>query len=559
MFKKIVPLIVLLTFAVSIWAQGPGGQPRKFTHADTLRGSVTKERSWWDLQYYNLNIKVDPSDSSIAGTNTIKYKVLSKYQVMQVDLQQPFKILGFSQNGQQLKYTLDGNAYFVQLVKEQIPGEVNDLKVEYYGKQVPPSKTPGPGRRFGAISWGKDSKGNPLISSACEGAGASLWWPCKEHWYDEPDSVLMSVTVPDNLVDVSNGRLRSVVKNPDKTATYNWFVSNPINNYCVSVNIGNYVHFSEVYKGEKGNLDCNYYVLPEDLDKAKVQFKDAKRMLDAFEYWFGPYPFYEDGYKLVEVSYSGMEHQSAVTYGNRFKNGYLEKDVSHTGIGFKFDFIIIHESSHEWFGNNITAKDIADMWIHESFGAYSENIFVNYHYGKKESAEYVIGTRANIKNDRPIIGIYGVNYQGPLDMYYKGANVLHTLRQIVNNDEKWREVLRGLNKTFYHQTVTAAQIENYIMQVTGLKLRTFFDQYLRTVKVPSFEYAVENKIMKYRWNNIIDGFDMQLNVNINGKDNILYPTAEWKKIEVGEGAKIVPDINYYVSSTDLNAKSDTNK
>jgi aminopeptidase N len=297
--------------------------------------------------------------------------------------------------------------------------------------------------------------------------------------YDEPDSMLISVNVPDNLMDVSNGRLRSVEIKANKTKTYNWFVSNPISNYGVNINIGDYVHFSEVFKGEKGDLDCDYYVLKDNLEKAKEQFRQVPMMLKAFEHWFGPYPFYEDSYKLVEAPYLGMEHQSSVTYGNGFKNGYLGTDLSRTGWGLKFDFIIVHESGHEWFANSITYKDIADMWVHESFTNYSENLYVEYYYGKEAGSEYVIGSRRNIKNDRPVVGIYDVNYEGSGDMYYKGGNMLHTLRQIINDDEKWRGILRGMNGDFYHQVVTGEQIENYLSEKTGLNLTSIFDQYLR--------------------------------------------------------------------------------
>ena len=260
----------------------------------------------------------------------------------------------------------------------------------------------------------------PFIASTCQGDGASLWWPCKDHMYDEPDSMLISVNVPDNLMDVSNGRLRSVVRHENKTATYNWFVANPINNYGVNINIGDYVHFSEIFNGEKGALDCDYYVLRENLEKAKEQFKQAPMMLAAFEHWFGPYPFYEDGYKLVEAPYLGMEHQSSVTYGNGFENGYRGTDLSSTGWGLKFDFIIIHESGHEWFANSITYEDIADMWVHESFTNYSENLYVEYYYGKKAGADYVLGSRKNIRNDRPVTGTYNVNSRGSGDMYVQG-------------------------------------------------------------------------------------------------------------------------------------------
>ena len=349
-------------------------------------------------------------------------------------------------------------------------------------------------------------------------------------------------------MDVSNGKLRSVAQNSNGTKTAYWFVSNPINNYGVNINIGNYVHFSDVFKGERGDLACDYWVMDYNLEKAKEHFKQAHLMLEAFEHWFGPYPFYEDGYKLVEVPYPGMEHQSSVTYGNGFNNGYGGRDESHTGWGMKFDFIIIHESGHEWFANNITNRDEADMWIHESFTAYSENLFVEYFWGKDAGAAYCRGTRLNIRNDRSVQGIYGVNYPGSGDMYSKGANMLHTLRQMVNDDEKWRQILRGLNQEFYHQNVLAEQIENYLIQQTGLKLGSFFNQYLRDTRIPTLEYAVEKNQVRYRWTNCVKGFNMKLKVLTNGEVIWIEPTQQWQNLKLDklvESFKIDPD--FYVA------------
>jgi aminopeptidase N len=366
--------------------------------------------------------------------------------------------------------------------------------------------------------------------------------------YDEAESMLISVNVPKGLMDISNGRLISTKQLKDNTTSYTWQVTNPINNYGVNINIGDYVAFSEKYKGEKGDLDCQYYVLRNNLAKAKKQFQDVPKMLKAFEHWFGPYPFYEDSYKLVEVPYLGMEHQSSVTYGNGYKNGYRGRDLSVTGWGLKFDFIIIHESGHEWFANNITYKDIADMWIHESFTNYSESLFVEYYYGKEAGAAYVRGTRKNIRNDQPIIGQYDVNNEGSGDMYYKGGNMLHTIRQIINNDEKWRQILRGLNSTFYHQTVTTQQIENYISEQAGIDLTPVFNQYLRDTRVPTLEYYFTEKQLSYRWINCVDGFTMPVQVDLNGESLRIQPTKEWKVITVSNvNSKLTIDANYYVA------------
>lgn len=326
----------------------------------------------------------------------------------------------------------------------------------------------------GGFSWSKDENGKPFVATSCQGLGASVWWPNKDHMYDEVDSMRISVTNPKGLSNISNGRLEKIEEHAN-TVTSHWVVKNPINNYGVNVNIGDYVHFSEVYNGEKGPLTMDYYVLSDNLEKAKVHFKDAPKMMKAFEHWFGPYPFYEDGYKLVEAPYLGMEHQSSVTYGNKYKQGYMGNDFSGSGWGgLKFDYLIIHESGHEWFANNITNKDIADMWIHESFTTYSESIFLDYYYGTQAANEYVIGLRRNIANDIPIIGNYDVNDEGSGDMYFKGANMIHTIRQLVDNDEKWRRILRGLNKDFYHSIVTTEQIEGYLSHQSGIDLTTFF-------------------------------------------------------------------------------------
>ncbi|MFV8369760.1 M1 family metallopeptidase [Flavobacterium sp. LB2R40] len=519
-----------------------------FTRQDTLRGSITKERAWWDVKNYHLDIKVNPADSTIIGSNTIKYQVLQDYNSMQIDLQNAMEIYKVIQDGKVLKYRREGNAFFIELIAPQSKGAIKELTVFYGGKPKIAVNPPWDG----GITWKKDNNGNPFIASSCQGLGASVWWPNKDHMYDEVDNMLISVNVPKNLTDVSNGRLVSIKQLKDGTKTYNWYVSNPINNYGVNINIGDYVSFSEKYKGEKGNLDCSYYVLRDNLAKAKKHFQDVPRMLKAFEHWFGPYPFYEDSYKLVEAPYLGMEHQSSVTYGNGFQNGYKGRDLSGTGWGLKFDFIIIHESGHEWFANNITYKDIADMWIHESFTNYSESLFVEYYYGKDAGFEYIRGTRKGINNDKPIIGNYGVNSEGSGDMYPKGGNMLHTLRQIVNNDEKWRDILRGLNSTFYHQTVTTKQIEDYLSHQVGIDLSTVFNQYLRDTRIPTLEYFFKDNQVGYRWTNCVTGFNMPVKVTLNGKEELLQPETEWKNTPSNtENLKLQVDKNFYVASFNI--------
>lgn len=541
---KLLKTIFLLLFTLQIFIACGQTKNTTFSHEDTLRGSVTPERIWWDLKYYELRVKVNPSEKAISGSTKVFYEVLKPHQTIQIDLQPPLKIEKVTQDGQELSFKQDGtNAYMISLKKDQIKGKNETIVVTYSGKPTVAKRPPWDG----GFQWVKDKAGNDFIATSCQGLGSSAWWPCKDHMYDECDSMLVSVTVPKNLMDVSNGRLRKVTENQDGTKTLDWFVKNPINNYGINVNVGNYVHFDEVYAGEKGKLSMDYYVLPENLNKAKEQFKQASMMMKAFEHWFGPYPFYEDGYKLVEVPYLGMEHQSSVTYGNKYQNGYLGRDLSGTGWGLKWDFIIIHESGHEWFANNITYKDVADMWIHESFTNYSENLYTEYYFGKEAGAAYVIGTRKGIRNDVPIIGTYGVNKSGSGDMYSKGGNMLHSIRQIANNDEKWRQILRGLNKTFYHQTVETKQIEDYLSKNVGRDLSKVFDQYLRDTKIPVLEYSIEKNKIKYRWTNCIEGFDMPVKVAVDGgKMDFIYPKTSWKSVKGKSDLKI--DENFYVTA-----------
>jgi len=537
-------LVLILTLCAHVNAQGLLQEKNKFTHQDTLRGSITPEREWWDLTYYHLDIQVNPETKTISGKNTIQYTVLKPKQVLQIDLQDPLVLTKVTQNNKELEISHDGNAHFVTLKDQQNVGETNSVIAYYEGKPREAIRAPWDG----GISWKKDINGNHFIASSCQGLGASVWWPNKDHMYDEVDSMDISVTIPKGLMNVSNGRLKSIIDNKDETITTNWHVANPINNYGVNINIGNYANFSEVFKGEKGDLDMNYYVLKENLEKAKAHFKDAPKMMKAFEHWFGPYPFYEDSFKLVEVPYLGMEHQSSVTYGNQYMDGYLGDDLSGTGWGLKFDFIIIHESGHEWFANNITNIDIADMWIHESFTSYSENLFLDYYYGKEAAADYVIGKRKNVRNDRPLIGEYNVNNEGSGDMYYKGENMLHTLRQLVNDDEKWRQILRTLNSKFYHQTVTTQQIEDYLADASGLDLKGFFNQYLRSIKIPVLEYKVEGKKLHYKWTNTVDDFVMPIQIESNGQPRWISPTVKNQTLKLkSKNSKIVVDRDFYIT------------
>ena len=519
--KKLLFIFIMLGYGVTAIAQ------EKFTQADELRGSITPQRAWWDLQHYSIEVDVFAQTKSLSGTNTITYRVLSPNSTMQIDLQEPMRIDLVTQNGEKIEIESIGNAHFLDLKQTQEIGAKNKVTIHFSG--IPREALNAPWD--GGLVWSKDSNGIDFIASANQGIGASVWWPVKDHPQDEPDNgVDLFITTPKDLVGVGNGRLIEEIENKD-TKTWHWQVVNPINSYGVNINVGDYVTFSETYNGLNGKLDLSYWVLRDNLEIAKEQFKQAPLMLEAFEYWFGPYPFYEDSFKLVEAPYLGMEHQSSVTYGNKYKNGYLGRDLSGTGWGLEFDFIIIHEAGHEWFANNITNKDVADMWIHEGFTAYSENLYLNYHFGEKAASEYVIGTKRSIQNDTPLIGTYNKNNRGSNDMYYKGANILHTLRQLIADDQKWRAILQGLNKDFYHQTITSHQVERYISEKSGIHLTQFWEQYLRTTMIPNLQYTLQENQLRYRYIDIIKGFDMPVQVKINGVLNWIQPTGAWKTLE----------------------------
>jgi aminopeptidase N len=516
----------------------------KFTHADTLRGSITPQRAWWDVTFYDLHVAVNPADSSVRGYVGITYRVLKPAQEMQIDLKQPLAVDSMVQSGRQLTYRRDGDAFFVTLADQQRAGDRNTVVVYYHGQPRAAQHAPWDG----GFVWTHDSLGVPWVASAVQGFGASAWWPNKDTQADEPDSQRVAITIPKGLVDVSNGRLRSTTPNADGTTTYEWFVTNPINNYDVAVNAGQYTHFSDVFDGEDGRLTLDYWPLSYHLAPAKRQFEQVKPMLSCFEHWFGPYPWYADGYKLVETPHLGMEHQSAVAYGNHYANGYLGSDLSGTGWGLKWDFIIVHESAHEWFGNNITSKDVADMWVHESFANYAEALYTECQFGKAAGAAYVIGTRKRVRNDMPVVGRFGVNNEGSGDMYYKGGNMLHTIRQIVNDDVKFRKILRGLNTTFRHATVTGEQVRRYISDQAGVDLSTVFEQYLNTTRIPVFEYKVTGSDVAYRWTDVVPGFTMPVRVSIGGVVVTLHPTEAWQTAKAPGGATpaVTVDENFYV-------------
>lgn len=525
-----------------------------FTHADSLRGSVTPERAWWDVRHYDLHVAFDHENLSLRGWNTITYEVLSQAgKAMQIDLMAPLVLDSAVQDGQRLTWKKDGNAYFIQILEKQPVGGFHKIKLHYHGKPTAARRAPWDG----GVVWGRDAQERPWISVACQGVGPSIWYPNKDHQYDEPDSAALHITAPAGMAAVANGRLRQQKDNGNGTKTWTWAVVNPINNYNLIPYIGYYAHFEDSYEGEAGKLDLDFWVMDYNLDKAKKRFlTDTPKMLRCFEHWFGPYPFYEDGYKLVESPHLGMEHQSAVAYGNGYQNGYLGRDLSSTGVGLAWDFILVHESGHEWFGNNISTKDIADMWVHEGFTNYSETLYTGYYQGEEAATTYNVGCRGLIGNRETIIGHYDVNHEGSGDMYYKGGSLLHTLRAVMDNDEKFRQMLRGLNKTFWHQTVTTKQVEDYVSKFAGRDFSKVFDQYLRNTGIPELEITPLLKRGKkpsapqfsYRWTNCVPGFDLPVRIK-NGTDWVwLHPTTnpQTAKLAATSLSDLEVDSRFYV-------------
>ncbi len=519
-----------------------------YTHADSLRGGQGPLRTGYDLNYYHLDVRLDPARRFISGSNLFRFTATRALTRLQFDLFANLTVEKVVFRGNALAFAREGNAVFVTFPQPLAKGSREEFTVFYSGPPTVAKKAPWDG----GLVFAQDAAGQPWVATACQGVGASIWWPCKDQQADEVDSMLISVSVPNGLKDVSNGRLRKTTKLKDGYTRFDWAVRNPINNYDVALNVGNFQHFADSYQGEKGPLTLDYWVLPENLAKARTQFAaNVKPMLKSMESWFGPYPWYQDGYKLVDAPHLGMEHQSAVAYGNKYQNGYLGKDRSNTGWGLKWDFIIIHESGHEWFGNNITTKDIADMWVHESFTTYSESLFVESQFGKAAGQEYLHGQRRNIQNDGPIIGPYGVNQEGSSDMYDKGSNLLNMLRTVINDDAKWRQLLRGLSATFYHQTVTGQQVIDYINRESGKDLTKIFDQYLRYRTIPTLEIRMENNQAVARWVANVDKFDMPVRMRLKGGEYQLVPVStKFAPIKELAGATKenleVDTFNYYI-------------
>ena len=539
--------LLLLAILISGVSQAQFFEEAKPTKIDTLKGSNTEFRNFWDVKKYDIVLEPNFEAKSIKGSNkislTIEKDVLNP--VFQIDLQSPMKADKITASFPIVDKKIDGDFIFISTKKKFKKGEKYTIDIDYSGNPVIAKHAPWDG----GWMFTKDKNGNPWMTAADEGIGASIWLPVKDIWSDEPDNgITFKIITPKDLVGVGNGKLIKEENLGDKKS-WLWEVKSPINDYSIIPSIGKYVNFKDTFDGEKGKLDLDYWVLDYNLDKAKKQFEQVKPMMKAFEHWFGPYPFYEDSYKLVESPHLGMEHQSNVAYGNKYQNGYLGRDLSGTGIGLKWDYIIIHETGHEWFANNITAKDQADMWIHESFTTYSETLFVDYVFGKADGNKYLQGLRGNIQNDKPIIGTYGIRNEGSGDMYPKGANMIHTIRQVINNDEKFRQILRGLNKDFYHQTVTASQIQNYFSEKSGIDLKSIFDQYLTTIKIPTLEYKQNGNQLTYKWTNVVPNLKLPIRL-ADGQE--LKPTEQNQTTTLKSDKPVEFNKNYYIYTKQIN-------
>ena len=547
--KQASILILLLIFSFSSLFAQLFGIENQITKADTLRGALSPERTCYDQTFNHLDVKFDFANKSISGSNTIFFTVVNDFSKLQIDLFENMKLEKILDNkGNELKFSREFGAVFVYFPNQQYKGEQASIQIFYNGTPIAAKRAPWDG----GFVWKKDKNENDFVGVACQGTGASLWWPCKDHQADEVDSMLLTFTSPSKYTMVANGKLRSKTKADENNTTTNWIITYPINSYNVTFNIGDFVNFSETMPN---NLLLDYYVLSYNLEKAKEHFKQVKPMMECFTKFFGDYPFKRDSYKLVETSYLGMEHQSAVAYGNNYLQGYLGTDRSGTGIGKLFDYIIIHETGHEWWGNNVTSKDIADMWIHEGFCTYSESIYVECLYGKDSAISYLNGGKNFIENKSPIIGKYNLNLEGSGDMYPKGSLFLNTVRSVINNDVVWFSILKGIQKDFALKTTTTEEIINYMSSKSGKDLSKMADQYLNYPDLPELELKTSGKNVEYRWNTNVKNFEMPVRLMTKGKVyQTITPTNNWQLLKIN-GKKNdlqVDEDHFYVKTKRIN-------
>lgn len=514
--------------------------------ADTLRGSIGPERAWWDVRHYDVTVRPDFTGRTIEGTVILGFRALDDGGRMQIDLQQPLEVRSIKHELEELAFEREGNVVRVDLSGRIMTGHRSELIIHYAGKPREAKQPPWDG---GWI-WKTDAQGDPWMSVACQGLGASVWYPCKDHQSDEPDEgATLHIITADSLVGVGNGRSMGSTRDDGGQLTWHWRVSAPINTYNLVPYIGKYVHFGERIAAVDGPLDLDFWVLRESEEAAVAQFAQVPAMIQCFEQWLGPYPFYSDGYKLVEAPHLGMEHQSAIAYGNGFRNGYLGRDISGTGHGLKWDFIIVHESGHEWFGNSMTTADIADMWVHEGLTQYTEVLMTECVSGKEAAEEYVIGLRQGIRNERPVIGPYGVNKEGSGDMYPKGANLVHMVRQIMG-DSVFKAMLLEMNRRYRHGIVTSAEVERFMDGFTSVDLHGLFDQYLRTTQVPKVEWFVRKRRLWVRWADCVEGFSIPVKGYADDTEMMLSFGTTWAMLpqKVSRRAALRIDANWYVHS-----------
>ena len=543
--------LALLSLILPLFVSAQEKYP-EITRADSLRGMLSPFRACYDVNFYHLDIQVDVEEKQISGSNLFQFTAVHDFKILQFDLFDNYLIEKILYQGKELEYTTEFDAIFLEFPDTIKKGTKADFTVFYSGAPIIAKNAPWEG----GFIYSQDATGKPWVAVACQELGASSWWPTKDHQSDEPDSMLISVSVPEGLMNISNGRLRSTEKLRNGYTRFNWFVSQPINNYNVTLNIGDFALLKDSFQGANGTLTLEYYILKENQTKAEKHFSaNVKPMLQCFEAWFGPYPFYRDGYKLVETPYLGMEHQSAISYGNQYTNGYRGQDISQTGLGLKWDYIVIHESGHEWFGNNISSSDIADMWIHEAFTTYSEGVFVECTQGKDAARRYIAGLRKSIRNDIPIIGLYDVNKKGSTDMYFKGTNLLHTVRTLIDDDNRWRQILRGLNERFGLKTTTTEEIVTYINKLSGKDLTKVFDQYLRYRNIPQLEIKTTGSKILYRWKSDVIDFNMPIKAKLrkNGDWQFIHPTTDWQYAPTQLSAREfeVDTENFYIKVTHL--------
>ncbi len=514
-------LLLLLAISGGAFVQDNGSQSTA-SRAQELRGAYGRLRSNNDLLSYHLDLRVDPSRKHLSGKNTIRFRMLEDDARIQIDLYENLDVDKILLDGKELDFGRELNAVFVSFPETLKAGETYEIEFHYSG-------SPAEQGRFGGIKFSTDPEGRPWVNTACQGEGGSIWWPCKDQWRDEVESMDISISAPNGLQNVSNGRFQGKEDLGDGFTRWDYRVNYPINSYCVSLNIGAYEHFSEKF----GDLTLDYYVLPESLEDARRQFAQVKPMMEAFYHYFGEYPFPDDGYKLIHVPYSGMEHQSAVTYGNGFTNGYHNRDWTGVGVSTKFDFIIIHETGHEWFGNAVSASDVSDMWIHEGWTTYLECMYVEHVFGYDDALKYTNAYKRKIRNRRPIITQRGIHQTPPQDMYFKGALFLHTMRGVMDDDEKWWALVREVYDSFKFKNILTEDMVELFNQRYERDMTAVFDQYLRRADLPTLELAFDEEAGKvnYRWQATIEGFDMPIRVGDPEAWQTIEPTTEWQSME----------------------------